>query len=104
MSNKFELPKDKELAKQVLESQDQLTNKIVDQGWLGKIWGSSQSVPNNICALSVVILLSLGVFYTGLILNLPKDQIGLPIKDFWAIITPIITLALGYLFGEKFKK
>jgi hypothetical protein len=37
-------------------------------------------------------------------MDLLTDKISLPIKDFWLIIAPLITLAIGYLFGDKSKK
>lgn len=104
MANQINLPRDKELAKQVLDSQNELERQRVDQGVLGKIWGSSSSIPHNIAALSIIVLIITGIFYTYLCLGLKTEEISLPIKDFWAIITPLITLAIGYLFGDKTKK
>jgi hypothetical protein len=45
-----------------------------------------------------------GILYTYFLIALPREKISLPIKDFWAIIAPLITLAIGYLFGDKSKK
>ena len=104
MANKIDLPKDKELAKQVLDSSTELDKKRIDQGWLGLIWGNTHNAAYNISGLVIIFLLLLGIIYSLLVYNVPSEQIGLPIKDFWAIITPIMTLALGYLFGEKMKK
>lgn len=104
MANQVNLPKDKELAKQVLDNHNELEKQRVDQGFLGKFWGSSSSIPNNIAALAIIVLIATGIFYTYCTMNLGPDKISLPIKDFWAIITPLITLAIGYLFGDKTKK
>ena len=52
----------------------------------------------------IIILLATGIFYTYCTMSLPPDKISLPIKDFWAIIAPLITLAISYLFGDKIKK
>lgn len=104
MANQINLPKDKDLAKQVLDSQSEIARQRADQGALGEIWGSSTSIPNNIAALSIVILLITGITYTFIVLSQPDNQSGLSIKDFWAIIVPLITLAIGYLFGDKSKK
>jgi hypothetical protein len=104
MANQINLPKDKELAKKVLDNHNELERQRVVQGYLGKLWGSSSSIPNNIAALAVIVLIITGIFYTYSTMSLPTDKISLPIKDFWAIITPLITLAIGYLFGDKTKK
>lgn len=104
MSNQIILPKDKELAKQVLDNHNELERQRVDQGILGKIWGSSSSIPHNIAALSIIVLILTGILYTYFCLGLKTEEVTLPIKDFWAIITPLITLAIGYLFGDKTKK
>jgi hypothetical protein len=98
------LPKDKVLAKQVIENQNEIEKIKLERGWLGGIWGNSDKIPNNLAALSIIILLATGIFYTYCVLGLPTEKISLPIKDFWAIIAPLITLAIGYLFGDKSKK
>jgi hypothetical protein len=103
MANQVNLPKDKELAKQVLDNHNELEKQRVVQGYLGKLWGSSSSIPNNIAALASIVLIATGIFYTFCTMNLSQDKISLPIKDFWAIISPLITLAIGYLFGDKTK-
>lgn len=98
------LPKNKELAKQVLDNEME-SNKIkLERGWLGSVWGNSEKIPNNLAALTICVLLLTGVFYTWLVCSLPTENISLPIKDFWAIISPLITLAIGYLFGNKTNK
>ncbi len=104
MANQISLPKDKELAKQVLDNHNELERQRVDQGILGKVWGSSTSIPHNIAALSIIVLIVTGIFYTYGCMGLKTEEISLPIKDFWYIITPLITLAIGYLFGDKTKK
>src|SRR5690606_17443761 len=103
MSNQVNLPKDKELAKQVLDNHNELAKQKIDQGILGKIWGNSTNIPYNIAALSIIFLILTGILYTYCCLWLNVNEISLPIKDFWAIITPLITLAIGYLFGDKTK-
>lgn len=103
MSNKInpELIKDKTLLKFHLESETELNKKRVEHGWLGNFWGISNSVPNNIAALLILLLLISGIIYSFCIIDIPSDKVGLSIKDFWSIIAPLITLAVGYLFGHK---
>lgn len=99
--NNVTLPKDKELAKQVLESQSAVASKAIDQGWLGKIWGNSSNAPYNIAGLMVSCLIILGIIYTVYASSCKAENLDLSIKDFWSIITPLITLSMGYLFGDK---
>jgi hypothetical protein len=99
-----DLLRNKDLAKQVIENQNELDKIKIERGWLGEIWGNSEKIPNNIAALAIVILLMTGIFYTYFLIALPREKISLPIKDFWAIIAPLITLSIGYLFGDKSKK
>ena len=83
-----------------VEGDHHIQKTKVERGVLGNIWGNPESVPNNIAALSVVLLLLAGLLYTFLLptLNLSTD---LPAKDFWAIILPFMSLCIGYLFGKK---
>jgi hypothetical protein len=99
-----DLLNDKRLAKQVLESQNEIEKIKAERGWLGGLWGISSSIPNNLAALTIVVLLLMGMVYTFCMMNCGQDKIILSIKDFWAIISPLITLAVGYLFGDKSKK
>ena len=101
MINQVNLPKDKELAKQLLDSQNEIEKQKINQGFLGKIWGNSSSIPNNIAALSAVILITVGIFYTCAMMNTKTENISLSIKDFWSIISPLITLSIGFLFGDS---
>ncbi len=64
-------------------------------GWLGRVIGSSKNAGNNI-AFAVV----LAVLAAGLIASFfPGDRV-----EFWKVIVPIITLALGYVFGQNASK
>jgi hypothetical protein len=64
-------------------------------GWLGRVIGSSKNAGNNI-AFAVV----LAVIVAGIIASFfPGDRV-----EFWKVIVPIITLALGYVFGQNASK
>lgn len=98
MANSLNLPQDTSLAAKVLDYHKGKDKQNAELGWLGKIWGVSSSVPNNIAAFAICILLLTGVICTFVIDDFTH------IKDLWTLITPVITLAFGYLFGEKTKK
>ena len=104
MANGFVLPNNPQLAEKIIDSNNELNKKKVEHGFLGLFWGSSSSIPNNIAALSIIVLLLFGIIYSLTICNIKPSEIGLSIKDCWAIITPVITLAFGFLFGDAIKK
>lgn len=92
----------RQLSKIQLENEHALGRMQAERGWLGRIWGTSSSVPNNVAALIAIVLTSFGMIYTSIALYLmPTGKEMGYIKDLWAIITPIITLSIGYLFGNR---
>lgn len=103
MPNGFDLPQDPQLANKIIDSKNEISKKKVEHGFLGLVWGSSSSIPNNIAALTIIVLVFFGIIYSISINNVKPEETGLTIKDCWTIITPIVTLAFGYLFGEKTK-
>lgn len=76
-------------------------------GWLGRCFGGEKMLPLNISGLLVLLLLFIGllatiiVFFNYSIVEDAKVVNVSLIKDIWSILTPIITLTLGYLFGNK---
>jgi hypothetical protein len=64
----------------------------LEAGWLGNLFGSSMNAPTNIAGF-VVCFLVIVVCVIGLL--------KLPTAEFVEKVIPIITLALGYLFGKK---
>jgi len=104
MASGFSLPQDPQLAIKIIDSKNEINIKKVEHGFWGLFWGSSSSIPNNIAALTIIILIIFGIIYSISVINNKPEEIGLSIKDCWSIITPIITLAFGYLFGDKTKK
>ncbi|MDP1666562.1 MAG: hypothetical protein Q8L79_15740 [Methylobacter sp.] len=66
----------------------------LESGWLGKLFGNSKTAPSNIACLCLLLLLVPGIallFFAG------TTSAG----DYWNLITPIITLIFGYLFGKN---
>ena len=73
--------------------------KEKDLGWFGFIFGGKELISLNISGVLIIFLL-----FTGLIIsiNIYKEKSDLDnIVKIWGIITPLITLTLGYLFGNK---
>ncbi len=75
--------------------------KKSERGWIGKFWGASEHSSNNIAGMLIVILLIIGTLYTTYMLFFNAVETHKQVLDFWKIITPLITLALGYVFGHK---
>jgi len=69
-------------------------------GWVGRIWGSRSEKPGNISAIvALILVLYLGVLFT---FALCSSEVSLAdIADTVSVITSIITLILGYLFGSN---
>lgn len=74
----------------------ELANKRLDleAGALGKFFGSGAGAPTNIAGFTVALLASAGI-------ALMFFDTKMPAQEYWKIAAPIITLALGYLFGRK---
>ena len=66
----------------------------LESGWLGKFFGAPTHSPLNIAGLLIILLVLTGIavsFIYGI-----SDSI-----NYWSKILPLITLALGYVFGKK---
>jgi hypothetical protein len=93
------LPPDPKLASEVLKHNSKLQESLIRAGWLGKFFGTNSRVPVYIAGLAILLLLLTGISYSFLSLyngNIPFDNV---IK-LWGLITPVITLSLGYIFGK----
>ena len=64
-------------------------------GWLGRVIGSPKNAPNNIAFLAVALTLVAGCIS----LAFPAQS-----GDIWKVLAPILTLALGYVFGKNSAK
>ena len=76
-------------------------DKKSERGWLGRFFGSGTHSPNNIAGLLIVLLLLIAVSYTAYMLFYEPEATHSNVLDFWGIITPLITLSMGYLFGKS---
>jgi hypothetical protein len=65
-------------------------------GLLGKIFGSSENAPNNICGIVALILVIVG----SVICIWPTR---IEPTDYLSYMLPVLTSILGYLFGKNAK-
>jgi hypothetical protein len=91
-----DLPSDLGLASKVIELETQRTARLLEMGWIGKVFGSVQDKPGNIAGFAIIasFLVLVGILVVSAMDPAFKTDAVLP------IFTGIITLALGYLFGK----
>ena len=66
----------------------------LESGILGKFFGNHRNAPSNIAGAVLLVLLVpcvVLVFVQG----------SFPAGEYWKVVTPIITLILGYVFGKN---
>ena len=79
--------------------QQKMDEKRLDAGWLGKFFGAGVSAPTNIAGSAVLGGLAIGAVVSAVLLyNSSGDTANA--TEIWKYMTPIITGALGYLFGK----
>lgn len=72
---------------------------MVKYGWFGKVFGSEENSSKAITfTVLLLILLIWFIFCWGSVFYTDVKEIFI---DTFKVITPIITLAFGYLFGKK---
>lgn len=96
------LPKDPETSQKIIDKTFESNNIDKELGKLGLFFGLGESIKMNIAGLTIIILLITGILYTLGILcfNFSENKNVIGILEFWGIITPIITLILGFIFGK----
>lgn len=92
---------DKDFQLKMQERQFEHENSIKDKdlGWLGKFWGSGENSSRNIAAM-VLFLLIFGSSVVSVVIYCSTQDSSLIVK-IWGYVTPVISLALGYIFGKK---
>ena len=86
---------------QIKSQQLQNEEKVRQRGLLGKLWGASRHSSNNIAGMLILLLLGLGFLYSLGMYIRNADDSHQHMLDFWDVITPLITMSLGYIFGHK---
>lgn len=111
MDDQQQIIKDNELEMQKEDHQFQLQMqqqqhahendlKSKDIGWLGKFFGASDNGARNI-AITTIILLLLGASIFSIVVYCNNSDDTTTISNLWNKIIPVITLALGYIFGKN---
>ena len=87
------------LKMQEAQHQHELKLKEKELGWIGHIFGSSDNASKNIAATICFVLLLAVILISGCVYW--KDKNTDFISTVWQTILPVVTLALGYIFGKK---
>ncbi len=79
--------------------QQRMDEKRLDAGQLGRLFGTGDSAPSNIAGLAVLGGLAIGGSVSGVLLFKSSAGTG-DVTEIWKYMAPIVTAALGYLFGK----
>ena len=90
------LPNDPKLTESILQKTLEDNKNIREIGLLGRFFGSGDNVKLNIAGITISSLLVFGIIFTFFEYYNGKTNF-----EIWKIITPIITLSLGYIFGKN---
>ncbi|MEY4860535.1 MAG: hypothetical protein RL059_234 [Bacteroidota bacterium] len=82
-----------------INNQHNIEIKKKELGWFGLFFGGKELISLNISGVLIIFLILVGFIISCLIYHKTNDIKN--ITEIWGIITPIITLTLGYLFGNK---
>ena len=84
------------------QTRDKIELTKVEAGMMGKLFGTGANAPVFIAGFVLIIFSLFGLSITALMIY-PGNK-GDALKDLWVFIGPVITLALGYIFGGKTTK
>lgn len=97
MLNNILPPESEGTSKARIKSEEEIKKRIIDAGFLGKFFGTNKNVSLYIAAFIAITMLAAGVCYSFI----ATSTYSLTPKDFWTIISPFITTALGFIIGKK---
>jgi hypothetical protein len=90
LADKVELPRNADLARQVLDAQ------VKERGMLGAIFGTKEHAPTNIAALGLVLLIGM----LAVIVLWPTLPAGIDRGGFATALLGAVTFTLGLIFGR----
>jgi len=93
--NRFDLPADPRVAKEMIVSETVLRQQEIEAGQLGKFFGNNERVPIYIAGFVLFVVTLAGFVYTFV----PDSWKTLPTVEMWKFASPIITACLAYIFG-----
>lgn len=88
-----------QLQQQEKQHQHEIDLVNTQLGFIGKLFGSKENSSKNITAIICLTML-VGVSAISLCVYFFSEDVAF-VKSMWQSISPIITLALGYLFGKN---
>lgn len=91
------LPQDKELAKQIIESDSQAESEKRNIGLLGRFFGRKDVAPFYIAGIVLLLL----VLFLISFCFLGKETASLTKKDLVTSVLPIIISIIGYFFCQR---
>ena len=91
------LPKDKELAKKIIENDSQAEIEKRSIGLLGRFFGRKDVAPFYIAGIVLFLL----ILFLIIFCFFGKETNSLTKKDLVDAILPIITSIIGFFFGHK---
>ena len=90
-------PESESTSKVRIKSQEEIQKRVIEAGFLGRLFGTNKNVSLYIAAFISISMLFAGIAYSFF----ASSTVSLPPKDFWTIISPFITTALGFIIGKK---
>lgn len=68
----------------------------LEAGLLGKCFGTGKSAPLNIAGIVLILLVATGILVLFV-------QSAMPANEYWKIAVPLISLVIGFIFGQGSK-
>jgi hypothetical protein len=91
VANKFELPKNTQLAGKMLDEQRK------ERGAMGWLWGTKEHAPLNIAGFMLISCVLALVVVAFIVPDLVRSHSQLIVSSIFSLITLIV----GYIFGRK---
>ena len=93
----FQLPSAAELRRHYLKQRGELDSQRMrlEFGWIARIIGAKNNAPRNIAFLTIIMAFFISTLVT---LTIADQRL-----EIWKFTAPIITLAMGYVFGKNSK-